>query len=267
MKVMENTIKKNVKRGRPSQSINTSKFNPNMVKLIRGEDLIFSDSLLTPMKTSPQLDSILSSEEGLMPGVMMMVAGGPGSGKTTLTLDVLARLTEQGLKVLFVSGEMDEVGHYKYCKRMPQFNKVQTLFLKNHKDTVKETLEYVFNLGYDVIALDSIAEVLNMYKDSNNCTQRTAETFLIELEDAQKKGNNIGKYYTTFINIQQMTKAGDASGSNRLKHMVDAFAFIEVDTEQVERTIKFEKNRDGGTGEKISFSINTQGVEYGYGME
>jgi predicted ATP-dependent serine protease len=256
-----------VKRGRPSKQKLVVEFDSTSVKLFRGSELSFSDELFKPMTTGTELDVIFSTEGGLMPGTNMMLAGGPGSGKSTIVLDVLSKLTMQGLKVLFVSGEMDEIAHYKYCKRMPAFNCVQTLFLKNYSENVKETMEHVFNEGYDVIAIDSIAEVLEMYKDAYRTTESNAEFWFLNLQDKHKKGGNSKNYYTTFINIQQMTKSGDFVGSNRLKHMVDAFCNVDRSKDGLERSLYFSKNRDCDKDFKVFFSIFNGGVHYAYELE
>ncbi len=260
-------MKNLVKRGRPAKQNLVVEFDSNSVKLFRGNELSFSEELFKPMPTGTELDVIFSTEGGLMPGTNMMLAGGPGSGKSTIVLDVLSKLTLQGLKVLFVSGEMDEIAHYKYCKRMPAFNCVQTLFLKNYSHCVKETLEHVFDQGYDVIAIDSIAEVLEMYKDAYRTTESNAEFWFLNLQDKHKKGGNSKNYYTTFINIQQMTKSGDFVGSNRLKHMVDAFCNVERSKDGLERSLFFSKNRDCDKDFKVFFSIFNGGVHYAYELE
>jgi predicted ATP-dependent serine protease len=142
MKVVERKAETSGRK--PKQQVDVV-FNPDDIKLFRGSELSFNDSLFKPFKTNSELDIILSTDGGLMPGVSLMFAGGPGSGKTTVVLDMLSKFTQQGYKALFISGEMDEVGHYKYCKRMPHFDCVQTLFLKDYIDNVKEVIEYVFN--------------------------------------------------------------------------------------------------------------------------
>jgi DNA repair protein RadA/Sms len=264
MKVLERKVET---RGRKAKQKTEVMFNPNDVKLFRGSDLSFSDSLFKPFKTNTELDIILSTDGGLMPGVSMMFAGGPGSGKTTIVLDMLSRFTQQGYKSLFISGEMDEIGHYKYCKRMPQFGCVQTLFLKDYIDNVKEVIEYVFDQGYDVVGVDSIAEVLEMYKDQNGGTAKQAEIWYLKLQDKVKKGHNKGNYYTSFINIQQMTKSDEFLGSNRLKHMMEAYCAIERSKDGLERSMHFEKNRDCDKDFKIFFSIYKDGVHYAFGGE
>jgi DNA repair protein RadA/Sms len=260
-------ISQSKRRGRPSKISNISTFNSNKVKLLRGSDLQFNESLFQPLKTDTEIDVILSTEGGLMPGISMMIAGGPGSGKSTIVMDMMSKFTAQGMKCLLIQGEMDQIGHYKYCRRIPSFNCIQTLFLKDHMDNVKETLEYVFNLGYDVIAIDSIAEVLDMYKDQNGGTSKQAESWFLKLQDDTKKGINKKGYYTSFINIQQVTKSDDFAGSNRLKHMMEAFCKVERSKDGLERSLFFEKNRDCDKDLKVYFSIYNEGVYYAYEME
>jgi len=267
-KVMQITKRQTTgKRGRPAKQKETTMFDPSAVKLFRGNDLSFNESLFIPLKTNTEVDTILSTEGGLMPGTSMMIAGGPGSGKSTLVMDMLSKFTMQGLKCLLVQGEMDQIGHYKYCRRMPSFGCVQTLFLKDHIDNLKETIEHVFSLGYDVIAVDSIAEVLDMYKDQNGGTSKQAESWFLKLQDEVKKGKNKQKYYTSFINIQQMTKSDEFAGSNRLKHMMEAFCKVERSRDGLERSLHFEKNRDCDKDFKVYFSIYQDGVHYSYEME
>lgn len=259
----------NLKRlGRPKGTTKSQKevvtFDPKSIKLIRGSQLNFHSSLFKPMKTNREIDIILSTEGGLMPGTNIVLAGGPGSGKSTIALDMLADYTRQGLKCLFVSGEMDEIAHYKYCKRLPKFSCVQTLFLKNYSSTVKETMEYIFDQGYDVIAIDSIAEVIEMYKDNYKTTESAAEFWFLNLQDKNKKGENKGKYYTTFINIQQVTKAGEFAGSNRLKHMTDAMCHVEKDKDGLTRSLHFSKNRDCDKDFKMYFTFHGEEVHYSY---
>ena len=240
-------------------------FRPSSIKLVRGNDLAFNDSIFQPMATGREIDTILSTEGGLMPGTNMVLVGGPGSGKTTVALDWIASLTHKGFKCLYVSAEMDEIAHYKYCKRMPRLNCVKTLFLKNYADNPKEVLEYVFNEGYDVIVVDSIAEVIEMYRDAYRTTESAAEFWFLNLQDKMKKGENKTKYYTTFVNIQQVTKGGEFAGSNRIKHMTDAMAHIERSKDGLERSIFFSKNRDKDF--KLFFSIWKDDVFYSYEMD
>ena len=86
-----------VKRGRPSKVSEVKSFDPSSVKLLRGSELKFNDSLFKPMKTNSEVDVILSTEGGIMPGTNMVLVGGPGSGKSTVALDMLSNFTHQVL--------------------------------------------------------------------------------------------------------------------------------------------------------------------------
>ena len=257
------------KRGRPSLiSTNTkSDFDPTLIKTIRGTELTFGDAIFQPIKTDSEIDVILSTEGGLMPATNMIVVGSPGSGKTTVALDMLANMVEKGYKCLFISAEMDEISYFKYCKRLPKIAKVPVLFLNNYTDHFKETLEYVFNEGYDAICIDSIAEVIESFKIVYRTTESAAEKWLLELQQKHKKGENKYKYYTSFINIQQVTKAGDFVGSNRLKHMMDAMMHVDRSRDGLERSLYFSKNRDCDKDYKIYFSIMNNKVYYSYKNE
>ena len=132
-------------KGRPKKAQeNQVVFDPKSVQIFKGSELNFNENVFRPMSTGTLMDTILSSQKGLMPAVNMIICGGPGSGKSTIVLDMLSKLASRGKKVLFVSGEMDEIGHFKYCRRMPNFKTVPTLFLKNYTETIRETMEYVF---------------------------------------------------------------------------------------------------------------------------
>ena len=257
------------KRGRPSLVSNNSKsdFDPSLIKTFRGTELTFGDAIFQPIKTGSEVDVILSTEGGLMPATNMILVGSPGSGKTTVALDMLADMVEKGYKCLFVSAEMDEISYFKYCKRLPKIAKVPVLFLNNYTDHFKETLDYVFNEGYDAVCIDSIAEVIESFKIVYRTTESAAEKWLLELQQKHKKGENKHKYYTSFINIQQVTKSDDFAGSNRLKHMMEAFCKVERSKDGLERSLFFEKNRDCDKDLKVYFSIYNEGVYYAYEME
>ena len=239
-------------------------FDVSQVKTYRAHELHFDPNLFIPMASGKELDTILSSEGGLMPATSLMISGGPGSGKTTVTLDLLAALTKKGYRCLFISGEMDQIGYFKYAKRMPQIQNVETLFLRDYALQIKPVLEHVLDLGYDVVATDSIAEVIDLFKDGQATTEGVAEHWFLQLVDRHKKGNNSRGAHTAFVNIQQMTKAGVGSGSNRLPHMHDAVALINRNKETGERKLWFSKNRDCAMDYAVHFTIDSEGVRYNF---
>jgi predicted ATP-dependent serine protease len=103
-----------------------------------------------------------------------------------------------------------------------------------------------------------------MVKDNYKTTESAAEGWFLQLQDSHKKGNNKGSYYTTFINIQQVTKQGDFAGSNRLKHMTDAMCHIERSKDGLQRSMYFSKNRDCDKDFSVYFTIHKDSVYYSY---
>jgi len=245
---------------------NNFKVDLNLVKM---QDVTFNDDLFIPMKTKTIVDSLLSSEGGLFPGTNTVVIGDPGVGKSTVLLDWIANMQDQGKKVLFISGEMNDIDMYGYVKRFPKFGKVPIMFMQDYNNCPKQAVEQVLKQGYDIVLMDSWAEVTAMVKDQMGWARNKVESWLLELLEKNNKANNDANKNTAFICIQQMTKAGEFAGSNRIKHMTTAMAALRFDGRgaDAERYLEFEKNRRGSVGDKVYFSLSRGGcVDYSFEM-
>lgn len=256
-------------RGRPRKTpIKATVKKTPKISLTRMDELSFDSALFTPLKTNTIVDTILSTEGGIFPGTNTVVIGDPGVGKSTVLLDWLANLNNAGKKVLFISGEMNEIDMFGYVKRFPKFGKLPILFMQSYSDNAQSVIETTLNDGYDAVLIDSWAEVNDMVQEENGWTRKKAESWLLDLMDKHNKAGNKSKKHTAFINIQQMTKAGDFAGSNRIKHMTTSMAMLKFDGRgrDAERFISFSKNRRGDVGEKIYFSFDapTGNVQYNF---
>ena len=239
------------------------------LNLVKMNEVTFNDDLFIPMKTKTIVDSVLSTEGGVFPGTNTVVIGDPGVGKSTVLLDWVANLQSQGKKVLFISGEMNDIDMYGYVKRFPKFGKVPIMFMQEYNDCPKQAVEQVLNEGYDVVLIDSWAEVTSMVKDQMGYARNKVESWLLELLEKNNKAKNKANKNTAFICIQQMTKQGEFAGSNRIKHMTTAMAALRFDGRgaDAERYLEFEKNRRGSVGDKIYFSLHRGGcVDYSFEM-
>ena len=96
-------------------------------------DIHLDESLFRNYLTGTVLDELLCSYKGLPRGVNYMVIGDPDVGKTTIILDMLAdiRLKNPGVRVLFVSAEMNEIDLAVYVKRFPKFQDIDILFVES----------------------------------------------------------------------------------------------------------------------------------------
>ena len=256
-----------MKKERNSKVNKVCNFNNTPIKLVKMQDVIFGDSLFTPIKTKTIVDSVLSTEGGLFPGTNTVVIGDPGVGKSTVLLDWVSDMQSQGKKVLFISGEMNDIDMYGYVKRFPKFGKLPIMFMQDYSNCPKQAVEQVLNTGYDVVLIDSWAEVTAMVKDQMGWARNKVESWMLDLLEKHNKANNDNKKNTSFICIQQMTKGGEFVGSNRIKHMTTAMAALRFDGRgrDAERYLEFEKNRRGSLGDKIYFSLHRGGkVDYSF---
>ena len=229
------------------------------IRTVKMEDISFDSSLFRPMKSGRVVDSHFSSEGGLMKGTNYAIVGDPGIGKTTVMLDMLADLQAKGQKVLFISGEMNQIDMYGYVKRFPKFGKLPILFMGDYcEDNALDVVNGILSEGWDVVLIDSMAEVQNAVVDTTKgwMSSKKAETELLNLFEKHNLGENDTNTNTAFLVIQQVTKGGEFAGSNRFKHMMTGMAHLKW-TKEGDRTFFFSKNRRGGDMSVRLFNLST----------
>jgi predicted ATP-dependent serine protease len=254
----------------PIANVTQSKPAPKkelQINLVKISDLNYDDRIFQPLKTGTAIDYMFSSEGGIYPATNYMVIGDPGIGKSTQTLDILAQVTKNDptKKVLFISGEMNQIDMYGYVKRYPAFGQIPTLFLCDYIDeNPKEVMEQTFKQGWDLILIDSFIEVQESVQSVSGMTRTHAEKWMIDLMVHNNKGNNDGNRFTSFLAIQQVTKGGNFVGSNKLKHNTTGMIELRYSSEFAgDRYAKVTKNRRGFKYEKIFFSLDkNEYVEY-----
>ena len=251
-------MKNQVKRGRPSKNVksNNVTFKVNTVRM---NDLSFDNNLFVPMKTKTKVDGFFSGDGGIMPGTCFVGVGDPGVGKTTVLLDILADVQSQGKKCLFVSGEMNAIDMVGYVKRFPKFGELDILFMGDYAEVNPDVvLRTALKEGYDLVLVDSMAEVADMYTDYFGGTNKSNQGKLLQLFEEHNLGNNESKINTAFLIIQQVGKSGQFVGSNKLKHMVTGMVHLKFDSEGG-RYLHFSKNRRGGNMNKLYFDLSQKG--------
>ena len=229
------------------------------LKTVKMSDLSFDPQLFRPMKSGRVIDAHFSSEGGLMKGTNYAIVGDPGIGKTTVMLDMLADLQSKGQKVLFISGEMNQIDMYGYVKRFPKFGQLPILFMGDYcEDNALDVVSSILSEGWDTVLIDSMAEIQNAVVDTTKgwMSGKKAETELLNLFEKHNLGENDANINTSFLVIQQVTKGGEFAGSNRFKHMMTGMAHMKW-TKEGDRTFFFSKNRRGGDMSVRLFNLST----------
>ena len=225
------------------------------VQLTKLSDLNIDESLFTPLLTDTIFDKFVSTEGGLLPGSNVMAAGAPGVGKTSVLLEMLAKMQQLGKKVLFISAEMSELDMARYMQRFPSWANLPILFLNNYDEQANLVIEQVLNQGWDVVLTDSYTEVNDTVKEQTGWSRGKTEKWFLNLMTAHNKG--LAKKFTTFVTILQLSKGGTFVGSNKLKHLTSAMMNLQWDGKENSgrRYMEFTKNRMGEVGKKLYYSL------------
>jgi len=263
-----NTIKK--KRGRPSKNqvanFNVSISTPLSLDIVKLNRLDIDPRMMETMKSGMAIDDLISHEGGVPCATNIMCIGDPGVGKTTVLLDLLASINNKGRKCLFISGEMGKKQMFKYTQRFPQFGNIQTLFMADYLEhNTKDVIEKVMDMGWDLILIDSIAEIIEGVRDDNKWDRKQAESWLVDMCIKNNKGENDKDLFTSFLLIQQVTKSGEFVGSNKLKHMTDAMMEMRrrSDRDGGGTYMNFIKNRNGDVNMQFNYELQNNGIYYG----
>ncbi len=197
-----------------------------------------------------ELDHVLGG--GVVPGSLVLVGGDPGIGKSTLLLQVCKRLSDQGRKVLYISGEESLKQIKLRANRMGTFSDHLLLLCETNLETIRQVIEREHPA---VAVIDSIQ---TMYSEEVTAAPgsvsqvREATNTLMQIA----KGLNI----TIFI-VGHVTKEGTVAGPRVLEHMVDTVLYFEGDRHASYRILRGVKNRFGSTNEIGVFEMRETGLE------
>lgn len=235
-------------------------FMDKPIELVKMKEQRFADDLFIPMKTGKPVDFLFSNEGGIPKACNFMLIGDPGVGKSTVSMDILSDLATAGYRVLFISAEMTRIDLYGYVKRYEKFGNIDILFTGEYCDCNPKTiLETALQPGFDVVLIDSFAEVQEDIKEVLKYSSAGSEKFLIDLMLSHNMGNNDSGTNTTFIAIQQVTKGGVFVGSNKLKHNTTGMLELRFDQDSGSQYLVFSKNRRGPVLKRMFYSLSETG--------
>ena len=204
------------------------------------------DRMLT---TIAELDRVLGG--GIVKGSLVLVGGDPGIGKSTLLLQVCRRLSAEGRKLLYISGEESLKQIKLRANRMGDFSENLFLLCETSLGIIRGIIE---RQKPDMVVIDSIQTMYHEDVGSapGSVSQvRESTNILMQLA----KGLNIA----IFI-VGHVTKEGTVAGPRVLEHMVDTVLYFEGDRHASYRILRGVKNRFGSTNEIGVFEMRKEGL-------
>jgi len=237
----EETVRKNAKITEPGSGKSSS--TPTCISHI---SMTEEDRYSTHLD---ELDRVLGG--GIVPGSLILVGGDPGIGKSTLLLQVCKLLSDDGRKVLYISGEESLRQISMRAKRIGDFTDNLLLLCETNLADIEESIKKEKPAA---VVIDSIQ---TMYCEdlsgAPGSVSQVREATAILLRIA--KGLNI----TVFI-VGHVTKEGAVAGPRVLEHMVDTVLYFEGDRYASYRVLRGVKNRFGSTNEIGVFEMRNEGL-------
>ncbi len=188
---------------------------------------------------------------GVVPGSMVLIGGDPGIGKSTLLLQVSGSLSDQGGKLLYVSGEESANQIKMRAQRLGVSGSEFYLYPETDMGSI---LQNIKDLKPDYVIIDSVQtmqmpEVTSAVGSVAQIREVTAALMQVA------KTNGI----TIFI-VGHVTKGGAIAGPKILEHMVDTVLYFEGDMHRTYRILRAVKNRFGSTNEIGVFEMRDGGL-------
>jgi DNA repair protein RadA/Sms len=189
---------------------------------------------------------------GIVPGSAMLVGGDPGIGKSTLLLQIGAKLASAGRHIVYVSGE-----------ESAEQVRLRAIRLGLGKSPVRlaaatSVRDVLTTLGEgdapDLLVIDSIQ---TMHSDLIEGAPGTVSQVRASAQELVRFAKERG---TAVVLVGHVTKDGTIAGPRVLEHMVDTVLSFEGERSHQYRILRALKNRFGGTDEIGVFAMESEGL-------
>ncbi len=198
---------------------------------------------------SGELDRVLGG--GLIPGSIVLIAGDPGVGKSSLTLAVCAYVAKNNRRVLYVTGEESSRQIRMRAERLNALADELFICSENNLERINQHVEKV---EPDLLIVDSIQTIYKSdIESAPGSVSQVRECSAALMRLSKKTG------ITTFI-IGHVTKDGNLAGPRVLEHIVDTVLFFEGERNADFRVLRAIKNRFGATSEIGLFEMRDSGL-------
>lgn len=188
---------------------------------------------------------------GLVPGSALLVGGDPGIGKSTLLLQLMARLAKSGSHAVYISGEeaVDQVR--QRARRLGLADAPVALGAETSLSTILDGLKAE---KPDIVVIDSIQTLWSDQLAAAPGTVAQVRACAQELVRFAKTRQ------CTVLLVGHVTKDGQIAGPRVVEHMVDAVLYFEGERSHQFRILRAVKNRFGPTDEIGVFEMTDRGL-------
>ena len=188
---------------------------------------------------------------GLVPGAAILLSGEPGVGKSTLLLEVAARIAQAGERVLYVSAEESASQVRLRAERTGALS--DELYLAAETD-LATILGQVDAVKPKLLIVDSVQTVSSAMSDGAPGQPAQVREVAGTLTRIAKERN------LPVLIVGHVTKDGSIAGPRLLEHLVDVVCSFEGDRQTALRFVRTLKNRFGPTDEVGCFEMTGDGI-------
>ena len=197
--------------------------------------------------TDGEINRVLGG--GIVEGSIVLVAGEPGIGKSTLFLQIGLQLTN--VRTLYISGEESEQQIKMRADRLGIRNENYYLLTETNTQTIFKEIK---KLKPELVIVDSIQTLQSPFVESSPGSISQIRETAAELQRYAKETG------TPVFLIGHITKDGNIAGPKILEHMVDTVLQFEGDRHYAYRILRTLKNRFGSTSELGIYEMTGEGM-------
>ena len=206
----------------------------------------------TEIRTSTgisEFDRVLGG--GIVQGSLVLIAGDPGIGKSTILLQTSGELCKANKKVLYVSAEESASQIKLRAERLQVKSDNLYIYPQTNFELIKKHIE---EMKPDLVIVDSIQAIYTSTIQSSAGSVSQIRECCNSLMSLAKTNN------VSIIVIGHVTKEGNIAGPKVLEHMVDTVIQFEGDKYKTYRILRSIKNRFGNTSEVGIFEMGAKGL-------
>ncbi len=225
--------------------------NGNNQSLIPMEEINIDTAVQRINLFSSELNRVLGN--GLVKGSVVLLAGEPGIGKSTLLLQLASSIANDLNSVVYLSGEENPEQIAARAHRLDLTTKNIFLVCDVNLDNAINNIISMSKMP-SLVIVDSVQTMR-----TENCNNGIGS--VTQIRECTAQLVQLAKSYgCAVLLVGHVTKTGEVAGPRVLEHMVDTVLYMEGNEKADYRMLRSIKNRFGNTNEVGVFSMHEKGL-------